>query len=351
MLVTFLVIWISVLPLLVWRGGFESAKIFWFFGGSIGLIIFWLYRVLKQNKGFNFSQADIFYLLWLLVLTISSLAGVHPFESIIGGSYRHQGVIFFLALWLMGKTIETLDAKARKKLFRWIGFVVLAEGAIVLHQVAFGKLYLGKPLGTLGEAGAVAGFLAIGSYFVFSSFPKMYLIVPAISIVLTQSRAGVLAFTTNIGLLTGLLSKKFRFVFIILGIILAGTLAAYFSAGKGTSFFENRQIIWKFGLQEALNHPVLGYGAESGEVVYKSAFAKKAIPLEGLIIDRAHNIFLDLSMWSGVIGLILFSSWLYYSYKNLKNSQRFAFFSFLIYSMFQPLSVVHWVLLVVILKA
>jgi O-antigen ligase len=349
--VTPLTIWISVLPLLVWQGGFEGVKIFWFYGGSIGLIIFWLYRVLKQKKDFVFLRADLFYLLWLLVLTISSLFGVHPFESVIGGSYRHQGVIFFLALWLTGKTIGILDLKARKKLFRGIGFAVLAEGIIVLYQFVFGKLYLGKPLGTMGEAGAAAGLLAIGSYFVFTSFPRILFILPTISILFTQSRSGILALAANMGFILNILSKKNRSLFVALGIIAAGALAVYFSQSKGTSFFENRNVIWPLAFNQIVKRPLFGYGAESGEVVFNQAFQKSGIPLSGLIIDRAHNLFLDVTMWSGTVGLIFFSWWLYLSYKKLKDGKRFAFFSFLIYSMLQPLSVVHWVLLVVILKA
>jgi O-antigen ligase len=351
MLVTPFIIWISVLPLLVWHGSFEGIKVFWFYGGSIGLIIFWLFRVLKQKKDFIFSNADLYYFLWLLVLVISSLFGVHPFESIIGGSYRHQGVIFFLALWLTGKTIGILDTKAKKTLYRGIGFVVLAESLIVLYQVVFGKLYLGKPLGTMGEAGAVAGLLAMGSYFVFTSFPKICLIIPVVSIFLTQSRAGILSLATYIGSIPNLFTRKSGNMFMALGIVAAGVLVIYFSQTKGTSFFESRKVIWPLAFNQIVKRPVVGYGAESGEVVFDRAFYKSGFPLSGLIVDRAHNLFLDVGMWSGVLGLILFGRWLYLSFKNLKNSQKFAFFSFLVYSMLQPLSVVHWVLLVVILRA
>ena len=116
-----------------------------------------------------------------------------------------------------------------------------------------------------------------------------------------------------------------------------------------TSPFENRQIIWKLGFAQIITKPLLGFGAESGEVVYDSAFSKHNLPLDGLIIDRAHNLFIDVAMWSGFIGLILFGGFLINRFRGLENKyKKLAFVSFFIYSMFQPLSIVHWIFLFVL---
>jgi len=150
-----------ILPLIVWGGYYEGPKVFLFLIIGFVLILFWIYRTLIQKKFFELSKVDFFYLFWLLTLLISSLFGIHPLESILGGSYRHQGVIFFLTLWLVYKTVQIFNKDEKRFLYKGIGFAVLAESVFVLFQFASGRLYFGKPLGTLGETNAVAGFLAI----------------------------------------------------------------------------------------------------------------------------------------------------------------------------------------------
>jgi O-antigen ligase len=123
----------------------------------------------------------------------------------------------------------------------------------------------------------------------------------------------------------------------------------FVSAGKINSPYEGRQIIWKLGLEAVIKRPILGFGAESGEAIYNLAFKNLNASLSGLIIDRAHNLFLDVTMWSGVVGLVVFCGFLFIRFKSLKeNGRRLTFLSFLLYSMFQPLSVVHWLLLFVL---
>jgi hypothetical protein len=49
------------------------------------LAIWWVIRVISKRKIF-FRHSDIWFLLWLLVLFIASIAGIHPVDSILGGS-------------------------------------------------------------------------------------------------------------------------------------------------------------------------------------------------------------------------------------------------------------------------
>ncbi len=334
------VYYLAVLPLVTWKGVYEGPKILYLLIGSVSFIVFWILRVLKHKKYFTFSKFDYFFLAWLLILSVSSLVGIHPLKSFLGGSYRQEGVIFFLALWLIGKTVGILDEGRRKLLIKSVGMVVLVESVVVLIQFFLGRLYFGHPLGTIGEANAVAGFLAIGSYFVFESFPKIVLLIPVVAIIVAQSRSGILAIIPFLGKI----KKSFLAILIPVAI-----LSLYiFTIGKGISPFENRQIIWKFGIGQILQRPVFGYGAESGEIVYNNAFNKSGFPLSDLIVDRAHNLFLDVAMWTGIVGLILFLGFLYQSFIRLDSNKKVAFLSFLIYSMFQPLSIVHWILLIII---
>lgn len=338
------IFWLVLLPLIVWKTGYEGPKVFYFFFGSAYLSVYWVKRILSNLEEFTLSKTDKIYFLWLFTLFVSSLFGVHPFESMIGGSYRHQGQIFFIGLWLVGKTVSALDVASKKLLVRTVALFVLAECVIVALQYLGGNLYFGKVLGTLGEANAVAGFLAIGSFFVFETFPQFAILFPIAAIILLQSRSAVLSllpyfyrFKKNTLLLIGVVT--------VLGVVT-------FVLNKGVSVFENRPLIWKLGITQVLQKPLLGFGAESGEAVYDIAYKSVGIPLLGLVVDRAHNLFLDVAMWSGIIGLVIFGYWLYYNFCSLGQlNRKLAFMAFLIYSLLQPLSVVHWVLLAIILSA
>lgn len=343
--------WLSITPLISWHGVYEGPKVLWYLVGGVVLILYWAFKILWKKESFNFSKADRFFLFWLFVLFISSIFGVHSYESIVGGSYRKQGVIFFLIFWLILKSIEELKTGKKKVFLKFIAISILGESTLVIYQMVTGQLYFGKPLGTIGEANAVAGFLSIGLVFMYMLFPKILTLIPIISSILISSRAGLLALSANIfGFINNFEIKHKKIVYSLIAV--AVTVAIVFlSLNRNISPFENRLLIWKLGTGQIGKRPILGYGAESGEVVYNLAFKNCNLPLYNLMVDRSHNLIIDITMWSGFVGLLLFSLWIYHSFRETKSIvNKFAIGSFLIYSMLQPLSIVHWILLAFILK-
>lgn len=336
----FFICWLLIIPFLVFKGGYEGPKVVWFLGGVIILTIFWIWRILGLKENLKFLKSDFFFILWLLLLFVSSLLGIHPLESILGGSYRHQGVLFFLGLWIVKKTLEILPEEKKTFLKKGIAVSVILEVFIVISQVLLGKTYFARPLGTLGEPNAVAGFLAVGSFFVSFWF------WPFLAIFLTGSRTGIVAFTVF------LLS---RFRRLPLGVILLVVFAAVFIFFKGgelrpKSKFEDRSLFWQMAVGFIQEKPILGWGAESQEYLYNREFARKEMPLEGMIVDRSHNLFLDVAIWSGTLGLLAFAGWLISLSFELKKNVRmlFGFLAWIVFSLFQPLGVTHWVLLILI---
>ncbi len=348
MLQNIFIYWLGILPLFIFDSHFEIPKVSIFLIGGFALTIFWSFKALNFGKATLIDKKDLWFLGWLLILLIAGLLGRDPIQSLIGGSYRHQGVIFFFTLFLVGKTVNILDEGKKLYLKKILATTVLIEALIIIFQVVINNTYFGKPLGTLGEPGAVAGFLAIGTYFVFETFPRLFMFVLSIPILFTYSRAGVLAYSSFMFLT---LTKKFKPYFLVLITLFAVTSVAFFTSQKESSMFENRPLFWKIAAESIKAQPIIGYGAESQERVYDLAFIKNEIPLSGLIIDRAHNLFLDVTIWSGILGLILFSGWILLGYKGLNSqNKKAAMLAFLVYSFFQPLSVVHWTLLIVILN-
>lgn len=340
------IVFLVLLPFVVWNGSFEGPKVLLFLVMGLTLCLFWIFRILIKREYLKFNKSDYFFLVWILALLLSSIFGVHPLESVMGGSYRHQGVLFFLSLWLMKKTVDTLNPGNKKLLHKSIGVAILVQSLIVFIQFALGRTYFGKPLGTIGEANAIAGFLAIGSVFIFENFGLYLLLPPVVAILLTTSRSGLLSFLPNTLFIFNNFSRKWvKIVLISLCLITSSSFLFFVSNQKTPSLFEDRVLIWDLGVRQFMGKPLLGFGAESGEVVYAKAFNEFRLPLEGLIVDRAHNLFLDVGIWSGAFGIMTFLIFLYFYFKNIeKKSHKFAFFSFLFYSTFQPLSIVHWLL-------
>lgn len=360
------IIWISVLPFIVWPWMFEGAKILWFLTGGFFLTIFWLVR-LRTKLPKVITKIDFWYLSWLFILLISSIFGLHPLDSIIGGSYRHQGVLFFFTLWLVGKTITILPKKDKKLLIKGISAGVIIESLVVIFQWPLDTLFSfpmtvnGRPLGTFGEPNAVAGFLAVGASFL----PKFIsLLLVLVAILVTQSRTGMLSFfIVALGLLVinrkkiinWSVQKKICASLLLLVVFVAvGLTMKKVFLVRQTSVFEDRGVYWELGWQKVGEKPLLGYGAESGEVVYEDAFAKANLPLFELIVDRSHNLFLDVAIWSGFVGLVLFLGWILTASNNLVKQGKWiniiGGLAWLVFSMFQPLGVVHWTLLFLILN-
>jgi O-antigen ligase len=332
--------WLIVLPFIVLKGRFEEPRVAVFLAGGFFLSLFWIWRTLKLKKGFNFSQPDYFFLLWILLLLLSGLWGVNPTGAILGGSYRHQGWLFFLTLWLIGKTLELLPGRSKDILKKWLGAAVIVQALIVILQVVLHNTYFGKPLGTLGEPNAVAGYLAIGSIYAFGFWP---IIFPAV--LLTGSRTGIAGY-----LLLFFLSQKKKLL--VLGITILSVLVILnVFKQKSYSMFENRPLYWQMAASFIKEKPLLGWGAESQEFLYDREFARREMPLSGMMVDRTHNLILDVTIWSGVVGSIIFFGWLMMAgYSMKKNSKEFyALIAWLVFSMLQPLGVAHWILLQYIL--
>ncbi len=328
-------IWISILPFVVWNGAYEGPKIIYFLAGSVVWCLFGLIFLHKKLTE-SLKKYDIFFGLFVLALFISSLLGVHPAESIIGGSYRHQGAVFFIGLFLVGKTIAILSKKSKSRFIKIISFWIIAETLWILIN----------PLGSFGEKNAAAGFLAIISSFA----PSILFIFSLGAIAITTSRSAFLAL-----LASGIprIKKNHWKIFLVL-IPIGLFIFVRAMTLRPPSKVEDRVLFARIAIGEIIKKPLIGYGAESGEVVYDNYFIRIAQPLDGLMIDRSHNLILDLLMWSGGVGFVFFSIWFTMRTKVIfeaKDWQKLSgIFSFLIFSFLQPLGVIHWLLIMMLFE-
>lgn len=313
---------IALLPLITFKGYFEQPKVFTLSIIAIFIVIYFIYKIWLKHQTIKLNKADKYYLIWVVILSASSLLGNDSVSSIMGTSYRKQGVLFFLSLWLISKYIQSLSTNSKSVLYKLVAVSVIVQSFIVVT---------GNPLGTIGEVNAVAAFLSLGLYFVYKPFSIWLIILPIFGIFYENSKSAVLSLLGYLNL-----PKKLMTLFVSIA-ILGGVIYAI-KITPQTSVIENRNVIWKHAVNAIYHKPLIGYGAESGETVFNKEFRKTGIYLDELIIDRSHNLILDILMWSGVFGIIPFLFFL----KNIKKSSLV--YAFLIFSMFQPLSIVHWTL-------
>lgn len=368
---TLFILWISLLPLFSTSLGYEGSKILLFYTGGFFLALL----VLIKRVDFKLDTSDYWYIIWLVILFLASIKGVHPVESILGGSYRHQGVLFFINLLLVRKTLGLLTTKNKNLLWKVFLILGFGESLLVVFQKLFSFDFLnGRSVGTMGEPNAQAGLLVmlmamivLGrerikiSNKVFSAF----LAATFVGILATASRTGLVVFFVVI--VAYLVNNRLSFFglknlnlikLILVGVALLATgivVRNAFLTRKRPylEVFEDRKTYLLLGWEKVRERPILGYGAESGEVVYKAAFKKTTgIELEDLIVDRSHNLILDIMIWSGFAGVVVFLGWLVSRVRTIiinKEYQRIiAFLGWFIFSLFQPLGVVHWVFLILI---
>jgi O-antigen ligase len=342
------VAWLAAFPFIMLYGAYEGPKVFWLWIGGFFLSVWWIVRTLRS--GFpNVGAKEKWFLLWILVLLVASIAGIHPIDSLVGGSYRHQGVLFFFTLFLVWLALGVMTFKQKRVLGTLLACGVVGESIIILWQKI--TIWSARPLGTLGEPNAVAGFLAIGLFWVArSDFAKrvrlLLYILTLLGIAATGSRVGI---TTALIVTLGLASRR---VMAVVGIIGIG-LILFITQVRPPSVYESRPLFWQLGIQEVIARPILGYGAESGEAIYDRAFKQINIRSIDFMVDRSHNLFLDVILWSGVVGLVLFTGWCFVCGKEIWKRDRRRFIMYIawfVFASFQPLGIVHWLQLMFLLS-
>ncbi len=116
---------------------------------------------------------------------------------------------------------------------------------------------------------------------------------------------------------------------------------------NGATSYEKRSLYWQYAVDAISSKPLFGYGAESSEQLFDSIYLQHDVRLEDFMVERAHNIFLDIAMWSGCVGLLAFCLWVWHSVRQrLYKHEKVRVYMILVWFAFacvQPIGVVHWV--------
>lgn len=357
--------WIALSPFVLLFGAYEGPKVFWMWIGGFFLTLWWIIRLVTMHP-FTISKAGRWFFGWIVILGIASVIGIHPIDSIIGGSYRHQGVLLFLTLFLVSETIRQLHPRCKQWLLGSLASGVILESLIVLEQKLFS--WSSRPFGTFGEPNEAAGFMAVGLLWLIIApniniwIRRIAFIITLAAIAATESRTGVAAAgLISIALLAkSIAHHRHRAVMLgtLLGITGAVAIAGYvfvrvIDITRPTSLIDDRSVFLKLGMDAVGKRPLFGYGAETEEWVYETEYKTINTSLVDFIVDRSHNVILDVTIWSGGIGLIFFMTWflgeVWETVVARHDWARFAAVAgWFVFASFQPVGVIGWVQLLIL---
>lgn len=284
-----------------------------------------------------------------LIYILAGFFGVNSQASFWSNFERGEGSLQIIHLLIFFALLGTVfnNKESWRKLFIvniWVSVCVILYG--ILGTLGVGN-FIGSNL-CLRFAGSLGNPAYTGTFLIFAIFYSLYLfnedfkikikwlwiglaVLFFIFLLLTQTRGALLGLGVAIifGLLYlffNLLKGKLRNIvlMVIIFLILLGGLAIKFrrsidimpfcSAQSGgnrildvnfqTETFQTRLLLWQESINAFKERPILGWGPENFTV----AFEKYYQPQFTTWYDRAHNIFFDYLVMTGLFGLLSFIS-------------------------------------------
>ena len=345
--------WFLALPLIYsyrFYNPYELPKFLWFVVGV------WLLGVGKLCRGraMVWDRLTIFILLYLLISFVSDLLGLDPRTSILGSYWRHQGWLTLAGGVLLFLLLEKRQTGLLPNTILASTFLVSAftcwQGArfYLLKDPAVPN-YNGRIVGTMGNPNFLGGWLAMVLPLAMGEMEKLKLKQKSIinflllalsltAIFLSGSRGAWLA-VGIVGVLWLLVRRKFKILVILLVSFSSFLLVFLHLRGvrvfipwvSRDSIWENRLIIWQEGIKAAAKQPIFGYGQENFELIFP---ADRRLP-----VDNAHNLFLEIFLSSGIIGLLIYLAILLEAFKKVSLAVRLSLLVFLVRAQFNPLSI------------
>jgi O-antigen ligase len=268
-------------------------------------------------------------------LIAATLFAPHPGLSLWGAYERQFGLLTWLApLALFAASLVALRSRARQE--RFVQVLVWSSAPIV----AYGLLQAlgGDPfawdsdgasavLATMGRSNFLGAYLVLTTPLTAAAtltaakrWPLALLLAgQLIVLVLTRARAawlGLLAAAIAFGLSWLVVSGRRRLAgrLVLLGLLLLAILAsllllfglpAALTEGGSTAA---RLTIWKATLPLIGQRPLLGYGPDGMQLAFQGVFPPELVYYQGrhLVVDRAHNLVLDITVNAGLLGLAAF---------------------------------------------
>lgn len=334
--------------------GYELPKVSFILWGAILISIAYivpaiLYNLKSLNPlALNKSTIITGLLVASLLATIIFLPELYRQTAINGNSFRDQGVIFYFTLIVFGYLTFSLFTKDKATLIAK-SFIL---GCAIQAIIAFNQVYyffqnnqnelFGKGLyinGSFGQSNFFSGYIIIGLFFSIYFFIKskisgkvlyfILIVLSLIPLIFSLSYWGIIS--ASLGALLLIFYEVFvRFkkpkaftaslcVLTVVTVILFIFLFRYTAEIEFLEGFKLRPEIWDsilkifLGGAIPIGNFIFGYGFDTLRLVFVD-FGFLSLNR----VDRAHNVFLDVLSQNGVLGIIIFFTFIAYIFQNIQ---------------------------------
>jgi O-antigen ligase/Flp pilus assembly protein TadD len=286
-----------------------------------------------------------------LTLGLATALSVDPRVSLWGSYQRQQGLLTvgaYLALFLL--TAAGLRARAQAERL-WTALVwgsapIVIYGlvqAVGLDPLDWQTDAASSVLSTLGRANFLGSYLVLvlpltlgRALTVRRRWPYAPLLAgQLIALACTEARGawvglGIAALVFGLGWAVATHDRRLVLAVLAMGVVALGLVGVLnWTAGPfaslaalpgldrlGTLFVSDagstaaRLTTWRATLPLIMARPWLGYGPETMRPVFASVFPPQLVYYQGrnVTVDRAHNVWLDLGMSAGLVGVVAFAA-------------------------------------------
>lgn len=322
---------------------FEIPKVFI---AEVGIEIAVFFYILRNGLSLDgFDKKHLFLTLMLFILSLVHLIFYKTQVSFFGNIFRLQGIFLLWHLLLF----SLLSAKTNFQRIPKILYI-LPSILIFISVFVFPVNPSGRFVATLGEPNALAAtsvFFFPFLYFLSTKkkFPKILSLFWVFAIVLLSgSRSGLVALGIQLFFILSLEKLKLpikRGLFICFSLIFLSLLLPFIEKG---GILEKRVEIWETAFYAGFSSAFWGSGFGNVEKILQESSKKLGNNLQFQYVDSSHNIILDFWIQGGVLAVLLLSSLIYHSIKNLllknKKLELTAFLGVFTVMLFNPQSVV-----------
>lgn len=353
---------IIVIPLLTFYRalGYEQIKVLAIYFSVFITLILWLILFIRKKVSFNIDRLDLLAFFFLAWLTFTSVLSQNLELSFIGTYPYHQGILFYLSLFLLSLIIKSLKIDIKKIALGFTFSAILVSTIAIFQFFELNILkkdifnYAGRVISTFGQPNLYAGFLVLTLPFItkIKKYSKVILVLLIIGILVSLSRTAIIISFIFIIFLLWNIKKRYSKLLIIFSLIgtvfyLALIFKQEFIKPLDQEWLinnsaERRIFVYRISLDAFLKKPLIGYGVDNIPASLKPLYLdKEAKPsfyhsLRNLNIERSHNYYLDILLFSGLPALILYLT-LIVSFYLSTNSQviKIGLVLFSIWSLFQ----------------
>ncbi|QCX32741.1 hypothetical protein FDN13_02920 [Caloramator sp. E03] len=321
--------------------------------------------LLKLKKHFNDNKL-IYYILfaYIFTLSISTFYSINFYQSLYGKIYRYEGfltLICYIIIFFIASSSYTFSKNHLIYLFtssslisiygilQYFGYNLVKVDPIRSKWVRYVYSTIGNP-NFLGSY--LVLILPISIYCFIKSKKIIYIVTSSLfysTLLLTNTRSAWLGFGVSF-ILLAILSLKYKkglkSLLLVLFLIFAIALflnfnknnalikrfdsiiidAKTFYLNNATSEYSgsSRIFIWKRALKLIQKSPFIGYGPDTFDLVFMSNYRNDVKKYIGnIIIDKAHNEYLQIAVTLGIPALFIYLFFLFtILYKAFKNTKK-----------------------------